>query len=49
MWFIHGKGFSSGRLNKIKNESNEVVLLKLKLDHGGEVIDVEDEMVERVS
>lgn len=48
VWFLHPKGFSSGLVNRSRKE-NDDYHLKLKLDHGGEVLEVEEDTVEKVS
>eukprot|EP00794_Sanderia_malayensis_P013873 gene13873-15321_t len=52
VWLIHAEGFSAGRLLKRKNDSaNNLEDSKclVKLDHGGEVIEVEEEQVAKAN
>ena len=48
VWLLHPSGFSSGRLNKVKNEHGDIISQKVKLDHGGEEVDVDEGYVDKV-
>lgn len=47
---VHKAGFSGGRVQKIKRTDNEdePPVCKVKLDHGGEIITVEEDSIEKV-
>ena len=51
MWVVHKAGFSGGRVQKTKTirEQDETPMCKVKLDHGGEIITIEEDSVEKVS
>lgn len=51
MWVVHKAGFSGGRVQKTKTvrEEDETPMCKVKLDHGGEIITIEEDSVEKVS
>lgn len=51
VWVVHKAGFSGGRVQRIKateQEEDETPMCKVKLDHGGEVITIEEESIEKV-
>lgn len=50
VWVVHKAGFSGGRVQKTKTvkENDETPMCKVKLDHGGEIITVEEDSVEKV-
>lgn len=51
VWVVHKAGFSGGRVQRIKSEKEEeedTAICKVKLDHGGEVITIEEESIEKV-
>ena len=50
VWVVHKAGFSGGRVQKIKEQrqEDETPLCKVKLDHGGEIISIEEDSVEKV-
>ena len=52
MWVVHKAGFSGGRVQSIKpvagEEEEDMPMCKVKLDHGGEVITIEEESIEKV-
>lgn len=49
---VHKAGFSGGRVQRIKpvagEEEEDTPMCKVKLDHGGEVITIEEESIEKV-
>ena len=51
VWVVHKAGFSGGRVQKTKTirEQDETPMCKVKLDHGGEIITIEEDSVEKVS
>ena len=51
MWVVHKAGFSGGRVQNTKTvrEEDETLMCKVKLDHGGEIITIEEDSVEKVS
>lgn len=50
VWVVHKAGFSGGRVQKIKEQrqEDETPMCKVKLDHGGEIISIEEDSVEKV-
>ena len=50
VWVVHKAGFSGGRVQKIKrtDDGDEAPVCKVKLDHGGEIITVEEDSIEKV-
>ena len=50
VWVVHKAGFSGGRVQKTKvaKEDDETLMCKVKLDHGGEIITIEEDSVEKV-
>lgn len=50
VWVVHKAGFSGGRVQKTKvvKEDDETPMCKVKLDHGGEIITIEEDSVEKV-
>ena len=50
VWVVHKAGFSGGRVqkNKIVRDEDETPMCKVKLDHGGEIITIEEDSVEKV-
>ena len=48
---VHKAGFSGGRVQNTKTvrEEDETLMCKVKLDHGGEIITIEEDSVEKVS
>lgn len=50
VWVVHKAGFSGGRVQKVKTvrEEDETPMCKVKLDHGGEIITIEEDSVEKV-
>ena len=51
MWVVHKAGFSGGRVQNTKTvrEDDETLMCKVKLDHGGEIITIEEDSIEKVS
>lgn len=49
VWLVHQGGYSAGLLYKQKNADGETYSCKVKLDHGGEVVEVEEDAVEKVN
>ena len=53
VWLVHKGGFAAGRMQKTsaisEHGAGEEAHVKVKLDFGGEVLDVEEEDVEKVS
>ena len=55
VWLVHPGGFSAGRLHVMApsedgdTEDVEVVRKRLVLDNGGEIEDVDESCIERVS
>ena len=51
VWVVHKAGFSGGRVQNTKTvrEEDETLMCKVKLDHGGEIITIEEDSVEKVS
>ena len=50
VWVVHKAGFSGGRVQKVKEQKqeDETPMCKVKLDHGGEIITIEEDSVEKV-
>lgn len=50
VWVVHKAGFSGGRVqkNKTVREEDDIPMCKVKLDHGGEIITIEEDSVEKV-
>ena len=50
VWVVHKAGFSGGKVQRKKptRDDEEVTICKVKLDHGGEIITVEEDSVEKV-
>ena len=51
VWVVHKAGFSGGRVQKnktVKGDDDETPMCKVKLDHGGEIITIEEDSVEKV-
>ena len=50
VWVVHKAGFSGGKVQRKKQTQNseEVSICKVKLDHGGEIISVEEDSIEKV-
>ena len=48
VWLNHSEGFSAGRLINKKNESQDDSMCLVKLDHGGEVIEIDEEQISKV-
>ena len=49
VWLNHSEGFSAGRLIKKKNESQDDSTCLVKLDHGGQTIEIEEEQISKVN
>ena len=49
VWLNHSEGFSPGRLIKKKNENAGETACMVKLDHGGEVIEIDEEQISKVN
>ncbi|XP_031549200.1 unconventional myosin-XVIIIa-like [Actinia tenebrosa] len=53
VWVVHKAGFSGGRVQRIKpaagEEEEDTPMCKVKLDHGGEVITIEEESIEKAN
>ena len=52
VWLVHKGGFAAGRMHKAgagEQGAGEEGRVKVKLDFGGEVLDVDEEDVEKVS
>lgn len=49
VWLVHQGGYSAGLLYKQKNADGETYSCKVKLDHGGEVVEVEEDAVEKAN
>ena len=49
VWLNHSEGFSPGRLIKKKNENADETACMVKLDHGGEVIEIDEEQISKVN
>lgn len=47
---VHKAGFAGGKVQRKKQTGNseEVSMCKVKLDHGGEIISVEEDSIEKV-
>lgn len=50
VWVVHKAGFSGGKVqkNKTVREEDDTPMCKVKLDHGGEIITIEEDSVEKV-
>ena len=49
VWLNHSEGFSAGRLINKKSESQDNSTCFVKLDHGGEVIEIDEEQISKVN
>lgn len=51
VWVVHKAGFSGGRVQKTKviKEEGETPMCKVKLDHGGEIITIEEDSIEKAN
>lgn len=52
VWVVHKAGFSGGRVQRMKSsnqEDEDTPMCKVKLDHGGEEITIEEDSIEKVS
>ena len=49
VWVVHKGGFSGGRMLKATPESNNTeTTCKVKLDQGGEILNVDEDTIEKV-
>lgn len=48
IWLNHLEGFSAGRLIKKNAQSQDASTCLVKLDHGGEVIEIDEEQISKV-
>lgn len=49
VWLNHSEGFSAGRLINKKSESQDNSTCFVKLDHGGEVIEIDEEQISKAN
>ena len=49
VWLNHSEGFSAGRLINKKSEAQDDSTCLVKLDLGGEVIEIDEDQISKVS